>query len=214
MRPTRTRRLLAPLAGVALTASLLAACGGGSGDPPAEETTTTEESEQTGDAPTGDGSDDGGAGEDDTDEDDSEEGDSDGDDTGDDGTGDDSTGDDGTEEDDGADDGTGDDGEGGTDAPDEGGEGSTDLFEGTWGFGHDEKVLSAEELADLLEEKAEEQGPDEMSLDVECESGIDTAAEQDEADCTAFADEGAEHGWHVTAGPADAGLEVQVENVD
>lgn len=91
--------------------------------------------------------------------------------------------------------------------------GTTNLFEGTWGFGHDSKVLSAEELGDLVEERAEELGPEEMSLDVECESGIDTGAGQSEADCTAFADEGVEHAWHITAGPADAGLEVQVENV-
>jgi hypothetical protein len=115
------------------------------------------------------------------------------------------------ETDDSSDDDSSGDGTSGDDGA--GGAGSTNLFEGSWGFGHDTKVLSAEELADLLEEKAEELGPDEMSLDVECESGIDTGAGQTEADCTAFADEGVEHAWHVAAGPADAGLEVEVENV-
>ena len=189
MRPSRSRRiraLLVPLSGAALAASLLAACGDGGEDPPAEGTTAAEESvppEQT--------------------EQTEQATTGDGDDGSDDAAADDGTGDDAS-----SDTETGDDGA----AEDGGGSGDTNLFEGSWGFGHDTKVLSAEELADLLEEKAEELGPDEMSLDVECESGIDTGAGQTEADCTAFADEGVEHVWHVTAAPADAGLEVEVEN--
>ncbi|ATG50643.1 hypothetical protein CFK38_03255 [Brachybacterium vulturis] len=94
----------------------------------------------------------------------------------------------------------------------EGRAGDENLFEGTWGLGHDTKVLSAEELADLLEAEAESRGPEEMSLDVECADGVDTGAEDYAAECTAYADEGVEHPWAVTVGPADAGLEIEVEN--
>ncbi|HIY25180.1 MAG TPA: hypothetical protein H9837_12935 [Candidatus Brachybacterium merdigallinarum] len=196
------RRISAVMAGACLSAAMLTACGGG------EEPPTTDE-QVTEDAPA-EGSDDGGSAETDDSLDDDAEGDGDTDD----GTEDDGTGDDDAD-DDPADDDSSDDATEGDDGADDGGDdgaGSTNLFEGSWGFGHDTKVLSAEELADLLEEKAEELGPDEMSLDVECESGIDTGAGQTEADCTAFADEGVEHVWHVTAAPADAGLEVEVEN--
>lgn len=95
---------------------------------------------------------------------------------------------------------------------DQAGGGDTNLFEGTWGFGHDTKTLSAEELATVLEEEAKRQGPVEMSLSVECADGIDTSTQDYTADCTATADEGVEHSWTVTGGPADAGLEVEVEN--
>ena len=88
------------------------------------------------------------------------------------------------------------------------------LFEGTWGIGHDEKALDAEQLADLLEEQAEALGPPEMSLDVECEDGVDTAVQDYEAACIAYADEGVEHPWAITAGPADGGLEIEVANED
>lgn len=102
-----------------------------------------------------------------------------------------------------------------TDQDEDGGDdptGDTNLFEGTWGFGHDSKVLSAEELGDLLESEAESRGPEEMSLDVECGDGVDTGAGDLDAECIAYADEGVEHRWLVTVGPADAGLEVEVEN--
>ncbi|WP_441444498.1 MULTISPECIES: hypothetical protein [unclassified Brachybacterium] len=86
------------------------------------------------------------------------------------------------------------------------------LFEGTWGFGHDTKVLSAEELGALLVTEAEARGPEEMSLEVECGDGVDTAAGDYDAECIAYADEGVEHLWLVTVGPADAGLDIEVEN--
>ena len=72
--------------------------------------------------------------------------------------------------------------------------------------------LDAEQLADLLEEQAEALGPSEMSLDVECEDGVDTAVQDYEAACIAYADEGVEHPWAITAGPADGGLEIEVAN--
>ena len=87
------------------------------------------------------------------------------------------------------------------------------LFEGTWGFGHDTKVLDAEELSQLLEEEAESRGPEEMSLSVECGDGVDTEAGDDTAECIAYADEGVEHVWAITVGPADSGLEIEVANV-
>lgn len=102
-----------------------------------------------------------------------------------------------------------------TDQDEDGGDdpsGDTNLFESTWGFGHDSKVLSAEELGDLLESEAESRGPEEMSLDVECGDGVDTGAGDLDAECIAYADEGVEYRWLVTVGPADAGLEVEVEN--
>jgi hypothetical protein len=73
-------------------------------------------------------------------------------------------------------------------------------------------VLDAEELADVIEEEAEARGPEEMSLEVECGDGVDTDAGDDTAECIAYADEGVEHLWLVTVGPADAGLEVEIEN--
>ena len=33
-----------------------------------------------------------------------------------------------------------------------------------------------------------------------------------EAECIAYADEGVEHPWAITAGPADGGLEIEVAN--
>ena len=168
------RRLLAPLAGIAAAAALIAGCGGAgteepAGDPGGETTEAAPTSEQaTESAP---GPSDGGGG-----------------------TSDDPEAD---EPDDGTDDG---------DATDE------NLFEGSWGFGHDTKVLSAEELAALLEAEAENRGPEEMSLDVECGDGVDTGVADYDAKCIAYADEGVEHLWLVTVGPADAGLEIEVEN--
>ena len=124
-------------------------------------------------------------------------------------------GDDGGGEDGGQDPEDGDDGDG-SDDPDDDTEDPGDdenLFEGTWHFGHDQKVLSAEELAAVVEQEALDRGPDEMHLTVECSDGVDTGAGDTEADCVAIGDEGAEHPWLITALPADAGLEVDVENV-
>src|SRR5699024_3454877 len=87
------------------------------------------------------------------------------------------------------------------------------LFEGTWGFGHDSKVLSAEELSALLEQEAEARGPEEMSPSVESGDGLDTGARDGAAACLTDADEGVEHLWASTVGPADAGLEIEVENI-
>jgi hypothetical protein len=92
--------------------------------------------------------------------------------------------------------------------------GGENHFEGSWTLHHDSKVLSAEELADLIEEEAEARGPEEMSLDVECADGVDTVAGDDTAECIAYADEGVEHPWAVSVGPADAGLVIEIENVD
>lgn len=185
------RRLLAPLAGAAFALALLAGCGGAeeapAEDPPAEssEDSGADADEQTSEAPPAD---------EDTTEDADESEDA--------------------GEPDGADESedpeeSGDAGEAddGTDAA-----GDENLFEGSWGFGHDTKVLGAEELADLLEAEAEARGPAEMSLDVECEDGVDTGTQDYTATCTAFADEGVEHPWAITVGPADAGLEIEVEN--
>ncbi|MBP2409396.1 hypothetical protein [Brachybacterium fresconis] len=86
------------------------------------------------------------------------------------------------------------------------------LFEGTWTFGYTEKTLTAEELGDVVEAKAEARGPDEMSLSVRCADGIDTSVRDYVAYCVAIADEGVEHPWKLTGGPADAGLVVEVEN--
>lgn len=88
-----------------------------------------------------------------------------------------------------------------------------ELFEGTWGFGHDEKVLDADQLAAVLQREALSRGPEGMSLEVRCEDGVDTSIPDYEADCTAYADEGVAHAWHVTVGPADAGIGGEVENV-
>jgi hypothetical protein len=200
VRPRGGRRLLAPLVGLAATAALLAGCG--AADAPAEGTTaadseTTAEDSATeatsDDTATDDGADDADTGDDDAGgdgaSDDDGAGDDDGGDASDDAT--DGTGDDATE-------GTGDDPAG------------ENLFEGTWGFGHDTKVLSADELADLLEQEAEARGPAEMSLSVECGDGVDTGTQDYEAECIAYADEGVEHLWQITVGPADAGMEVEV----
>lgn len=168
------RRLLAPLAGIAAAAALIAGCGGAGTEEPAggpdgettEAAPTTEQS--TASAP--ESSDGGGGTSDDPEPDEPDDGTDDGDATG------------------------------------------ENLFEGTWGFGHDTKTLSAEELAALLEAEAEARGPEEMSLDVECGDGVDTGAADYDAECIAYADEGVEHLWLVTVGPADAGLEIEVDN--
>ena len=167
LHPRGGRRLLAPLAGLAATAALLAGCGGT--EAPAEDTgsASSEESSAESTDEGGDGS---------------------------------STAEQTSD--------------GGDDADDAGGGGEVNLFEGTWGIGHDEKALDAEQLADLLEEQAEALGPPEMSLDVECEDGVDTAVQDYEAACIAYADEGVEHPWAITAGPADGGLEIEVANED
>ena len=167
LHPRGGRLLLAPLAGLAATAALLAGCGGT--EAPAEDTgsATSEESSAESTDEGGDGS---------------------------------STAEQTSD--------------GGDDADDAGGGGEVNLFEGTWGIGHDEKALDAEQLADLLEEQAEALGPPEMSLDVECEDGVDTAVQDYEAACIAYADEGVEHPWAITAGPADGGLEIEVANED
>ncbi|MGP9536546.1 hypothetical protein ACT3SP_00945 [Brachybacterium sp. AOP43-C2-M15] len=179
------RRMVAPLAGIAFAAALVAGCGGAeqqeTGEDPAVEEPAAEEDAET---------------EDDAVEDDVE-------------TGDDTAEDDAETGDDTAEDGeTGDDGSTGDDAPSEG----ENLFEGTWGFGHDSAVLSAEELSTLLEEEADARGPEEMTLGVECGDGIDSGAGDLDAECIAYADEGVEHLWLITAGPADGGLEIEVEN--
>lgn len=88
------------------------------------------------------------------------------------------------------------------------------LFEGSWHMGHHEKVLTAEEIAAVLEAEALERGPEEMHLTVECEDGVDSPAGDNEAQCVAIGDEGALNPWSVTALPADAGLEIEVENVE
>ncbi|GAA1490711.1 hypothetical protein [Brachybacterium sacelli] len=88
------------------------------------------------------------------------------------------------------------------------------LFEGTWTFGHTTKTLTAEELAAVTEEEAEARGPEEMSLTVQCADGIDTSIRDYEAVCVAIADEGVEHPWMLTGGPADAGLVVEVDNLE
>src|SRR5699024_8132084 len=190
LRPRGGRRLLAPLAGMAIAAALVTGCGA---DEPtdAEEPTAQETQDE---APPG--------------EDDSEDGDDGGGEHG------------GRDHEDGGDgDGSGDpddDTEDSGDDPDDGTEHPGDdenLFEGTWHFGHDQKVLSAEELAAVVEQEALDRGPDEMHLTVECSDGVDTGAGDTEADCVAIGDAGAEHPWLITALPADAGLEVDVENV-
>lgn len=174
------RRLLAPLAGIAAAAALIAGCGGAGTEEPAggpagetsEASETAEATETSAGAPdSGEDPSDGGGESSDNPE--------------------------------------GDPTDGGQDNDDAMGE---NLFEGTWGFGHDTKVLSAEELAALLEAEAEARGPEEMSLDVECGDGVDTGAGDDDAECIAYADEGVEHLWLITVGPADAGLEIEVEN--
>lgn len=190
------RRLLAPLAGAAFALALLAGCGGAeeapAEDPPAESSEDSGDGadEQTSEAPPADED----TTEDADESDDADEGDS---------------ADEPEDPEESGDAGEADEADGGTDAA-----GDENLFEGTWGFGHDTKVLSAEELADLLETEAEARGPAEMSLDVECEDGVDTGTQDYTASCTAFADEGVEHPWAITVGPADAGLEVEVENAD
>lgn len=189
----RSGLLLAPLAGIALAAGLLAGCGGTTaGDDPA-----TADEEVTGQDDTGE-NDDTTDSDDDTDSDDSADTDADESDDAD-GTGSDESGDDGSDD--------------GTVSDDSSGSGGDEnLFAGSWGFGHDVKTLSAEELSDLLEQEASARGPAEMSLEVECGDGIDSEAGDLEAECIAYADEGVEHLWQVSAGPAGAGLEIEVTN--
>ena len=216
LHPRGGRRLLAPLAGLAATAALLAGCSGT--EAPAEDTASASSEESSAES-TDEGGDGSATAEQtsDGDADDTAGADEDGDDTDDggtdDGTDDDSTdGDDADASTDDAEDPDSTDDSDGTD--DAGGGGEVNLFEGTWGIGHDEKALDAEQLADLLEEQAEALGPPEMSLDVECEDGVDTAVQDYEAACIAYADEGVEHPWAITAGPADGGLEIEVANED
>ena len=198
LHPRGGRRLLAPLAGLAATAALLAGCSGT--EAPAEDTASASSEESSAES-TDEGGDGSATAEQTSDGDGADEGGTD------DGP-DDVTDDDATDGDD-ADDTT-DDADDSTD--DAGGGGEVNLFEGTWGIGHDEKALDAEQLADLLEEQAEALGPPEMSLDVECEDGVDTAVQDYQAACIAYADEGVEHPWAITAGPADGGLEIEVAN--
>ena len=200
LHPRGGRRLLAPLAGLAATAALLAGCSGT--EAPAEDTASASSEESSAES-TDEGGDGSATAEQTSDGDGADEGGTD------DGP-DDVTDDDATDGDD-ADDTT-DDADDSTD--DAGGGGEVNLFEGTWGIGHDEKALDAEQLADLLEEQAEALGPPEMSLDVECEDGVDTAVQDYQAACIAYADEGVEHPWAITAGPADGGLEIEVANED
>ena len=97
------------------------------------------------------------------------------------------------------------------------GPGSADvenIFEGTWNFGHTTKTLTAEELGTVIEEEAEARAPEEMILTVRCADGIDTSVQDYRAVCVAEADDGVEHHWLVTGGPADAGLVVEVENLE
>ena len=220
LRSRGGRRLLAPLAGIAFAAVLVAGCGAEEpADPEETAAQETQEEAPPGEDDTDDGDDDGtgegtddGTGEDGDDgtggdggTEDPEDGDPEGPEDGTEGPSDDP--DDGTED-------PGDDPDDGTEVPgDEGPGDDENLFEGSWHFGHDQKVLSAEELAALVEQEALDRGPDEMHLTVECSDGVDTGAGDTEADCVAIADEGVEHPWLITALPADAGLEVEVENV-
>lgn len=184
LHPRGGRRLLAPLAGLAATAALLAGCSGT--EAPAEDTASASSEESSAES-----TDEGGDGSATAEQ--TSDGDADA-------STDDAEDPDSTDDSDGTD--------------DAGGGGEVNLFEGTWGIGHDEKALDAEQLADLLEEQAEALGPPEMSLDVECEDGVDTAVQDYEAACIAYADEGVEHPWAITAGPADSGLEIEVANED
>src|SRR5699024_7426999 len=154
------RRALAPLAGAALALALLTGCGDGAQEapeqePPAETTAQDETASEEG-TDSGEGPDSGGR-TDPTDERNAPEEDS---------PTDPPTSEDPPEE------------EPADDSPS-----GENLFEGTWGFGHDSKVLSAEELSALLEQEAEARGPEEMSLSVECGDGVDTGAGDDTAEC-------------------------------
>lgn len=199
----RARSALAPIAALALAASLLGGCGSDADDDP-DATTAAEQTDDAGsDDGSGTGADDGTIDDDtaDDDTDDSDDMDSPG-------ASEDSDDQDGPDDsDDPADDDGTEDADDGTQTG-----GDENLFEGSWGFGHDSKKLTAEELGDLVEDEAEARGPAEMSLEVECEDGIDTVAGDSEAECVAFADEGVQHLWHISAGPADAGLEIEVTN--
>src|SRR5690625_1235185 len=145
LRPRGGRRLLAPLAGMAFAAALVTGCGAEEPTDP-EETTAQETQEEAppGEDDTEDGDDGGG-----------EDGGQDPED-GDDGDGSDDPDDDTEDPGDDPDDGTEDPG----DDPDDGTEHPGDdenLFEGTWHFGHDQKVHGAEELAAVVEqERAQE----------------------------------------------------------
>ncbi|HLQ79866.1 MAG TPA: hypothetical protein VK122_02135, partial [Brachybacterium sp.] len=150
------RRALAPLAGAALALALLAGCDDGAQEAPEQEppaeTTTQDEADGTASEEETDsgGETDSGAETDPTDESTAPEEDS---------PTDPPTSEDPPEEE-----------------PTDDSPSGENLFEGTWGFGHDSKVLSAEELSALLEQEAEARGPEEMSLSVECGDGVDTGA--------------------------------------
>ena len=177
-----------PLAGLAAAAALLAGCGGAEEDPAEAPTSAAVEQSDGGGTTTS------------TDEQDADE------------TPTDDEASDGPTDDDSSDGGGGtDESEEPTEPADDAPEGEN-LFTGTWGFGHDEKTLDAAQLAALLEEEAEARGPAEMSLSVECGDGVDTGTQDYEAECIAYADEGVEHLWLISVGPADAGLEIEVEN--
>src|SRR5690625_507112 len=131
LRPRGGRRLLAPLAGMAFAAALVTGCG--AEEPTDPEETTAQEEAPPGEDDTEDGDDGGGEDGDQNPED------------GDDGDGSDDPGDDTEDPGDDPDDGTEDPGD------------DENLFEGTWHFGHDQKVLSAEELAAVVEQERSEE---------------------------------------------------------
>lgn len=187
LRARGGRRVLSPVAGALFAAALVAGCG--AQEPADPEDTVAEQTQQeappAADDPDGEGENaDGGQ------SDGGAEDPDDGDDT--------------------PDEGSDDPDQGTDDAPGE----DENLFEGSWHMGHHEKVLTAEELAAVLEEEALERGPDEMHLTVECEDGVDGPAGDQQAQCVAIGDEGAQNPWSITALPADAGLEIEVENVE
>lgn len=186
LRARGGRRLLAPLASLAATAALLAGCSTAEEPPENPTAGTSEETGEQTEEETAEGPEGGG-------EEPQEEPD-------------------GTSTDAGSDGGDSDDEATSQAPPEDDSPSAENLFEGTWGFGHDTKVLSAEELGDLIENEAEDRGPEEISLEVECGDGVDTGAGDLDAECIAYADEGVEHLWRVTVGPADAGLVIEVEN--
>src|SRR5699024_3323275 len=155
LRPRGGMRLLAPLAGMAFATALVTGCGAEAPTDP-EETTAQETQEEAppGDDATADG-DDGGDEDGSQDTEDGDGSDDPGDDTEDPGDDpDDGTEDPGDDPDDGTED-PGDDPDDGTEDPGD----DENLFEGTWHFGHDQKVLSAEELAAVVEQEALDRGP-------------------------------------------------------
>jgi hypothetical protein len=187
--------VLAPLAGLAAAAALLAGCSGAD-EEPAEDTTAAavEQSDGGGEATATDEQD---SDEEGSDETPTQEESSDGDDSDDPSDSADPDDSDGTED---------------SDDPAEDAPEGEDLFTGTWGFGHDEKTLDSGQLAAVLEDEAAARGPSEMTLSVECGDGVDTETQDYEAECIAYADEGVEHLWKVTVGPAGPGIDVEVEN--